>query len=181
MFDLGRPDRIWHPLVMWNPHSVMFEVAWCVIALHHRAVPGIRREVFENFACTNRRVDPLLISVPLMIVGVILSTLHQSSLGSLYLIVPEKLYPLWYTRFCRAVLPFGDRGGPGDDHFRVLAQQPRLRPGIGMPLLSSMARVLAVLMSVYIAVRLLDMFDREVFGLVVVAGSKPGSCGWRSY
>ncbi len=27
MFDIGRPDRIWHPLVMWNPHSVMFEVA----------------------------------------------------------------------------------------------------------------------------------------------------------
>ena len=31
MFDLGRPDRIWHPMVMWNPHSVMFEVAWCVM------------------------------------------------------------------------------------------------------------------------------------------------------
>ena len=30
LFDLGRPDRLWHPLVMWNPHSVMFEVAWCV-------------------------------------------------------------------------------------------------------------------------------------------------------
>ncbi|HEV8120371.1 MAG TPA: NrfD/PsrC family molybdoenzyme membrane anchor subunit, partial [Candidatus Polarisedimenticolia bacterium] len=26
MFDLGRPYRVWHPLVMWNPHSVMFEV-----------------------------------------------------------------------------------------------------------------------------------------------------------
>ena len=31
MLDLGRPDRIWHPLVMWNPHSVMFEGAWCVM------------------------------------------------------------------------------------------------------------------------------------------------------
>src|SRR5947199_8193592 len=30
LYDLGRPDRLWHPLVMWNPHSVMFEVAWCV-------------------------------------------------------------------------------------------------------------------------------------------------------
>ena len=24
LFDLGRPYRVWHPLVMWNPHSVMF-------------------------------------------------------------------------------------------------------------------------------------------------------------
>ena len=30
LFDLGRPFRIWHPLIMWNPHSVMFEVGWCV-------------------------------------------------------------------------------------------------------------------------------------------------------
>src|SRR5579862_9028848 len=30
LIDLGRPYRIWHPLVMWNPHSVMFEIAWCV-------------------------------------------------------------------------------------------------------------------------------------------------------
>src|SRR4029077_9677987 len=37
------------------------------------------------------------ILIPLVICGVILSTLHQSSLATLYLIVPEKLYPLWYT------------------------------------------------------------------------------------
>ena len=30
MFDLGQPHRVWHPLIMWNPHSVMFEVGWCV-------------------------------------------------------------------------------------------------------------------------------------------------------
>ena len=38
-------------------------------------------------------------SLPLIIVGVLLSTLHQSSLGSLYLIVPEKLYALWYSPY----------------------------------------------------------------------------------
>src|SRR3990170_4181261 len=31
LFDIGLPYRIWHPMVMWNPHSVMFEVAWCVM------------------------------------------------------------------------------------------------------------------------------------------------------
>ena len=30
-FDLGQPWRIWHPMVMWNPHSVLFEVSWCVM------------------------------------------------------------------------------------------------------------------------------------------------------
>ena len=36
LFDLGRPYRVWHPLVMWNPHSVMFEVGWCVTLYTHR-------------------------------------------------------------------------------------------------------------------------------------------------
>ena len=30
-FDLGQPWRIWHPMVMWNTHSVLFEVSWCVM------------------------------------------------------------------------------------------------------------------------------------------------------
>ncbi|MDQ1243439.1 MAG: hypothetical protein QG550_2691, partial [Pseudomonadota bacterium] len=30
-FDLGQPWRMWHPMVMWNPHSVLFEVSWCVM------------------------------------------------------------------------------------------------------------------------------------------------------
>jgi hypothetical protein len=67
-----------------------------------------------------------------MILGVLLSTLHQSSLGTLFLIVPEKLYPLWYTPdSAAAVLCFGDCGGAGDDDFRIVAQQPGVRPRPG--------------------------------------------------
>ena len=132
LYDLGRPDRLWHPLVMWNPHSVMFEVAWCVTlyttVLFLEFLPDGVREI--------RLHKPLewihKISVPLMILGVLLSTLHQSSLGTLFLIVPEKLYPLWYTpAAAAAVLHLGHRGGAGHDHFRILAQQPRLRPRAG--------------------------------------------------
>ncbi len=50
MFDLGRPDRIWHPLVMWNPHSVMFEVAMVRDALHHGPVAGILAGGVRAFA-----------------------------------------------------------------------------------------------------------------------------------
>jgi Ni/Fe-hydrogenase subunit HybB-like protein len=31
MYELGLPWRIWHPIVMWNRHSVLFEVSWCVM------------------------------------------------------------------------------------------------------------------------------------------------------
>ena len=67
-----------------------------------------------------------------MILGVLLSTLHQSSLGTLFLIVPEKLYPLWYTPDpAAAVLHFRHRGGAGDDDFRIVAQQPGVRARAG--------------------------------------------------
>jgi hypothetical protein len=82
---------------MWNPHSVMFEVAWCVMLYTTVLFLEFLPMVFDRFGW-HKPIEWIHgISVPLMIVGVLLSTLHQSSLGSLFLIVPEKLYP--FTRF----------------------------------------------------------------------------------
>jgi len=96
-FDLGKPWNIWRPLVSWNPSSVMFEVGWCVIlyttVLFFEFSPvwlerlGLRRPLRIV-----KKVTPVLV-----IAGVLLSTLHQSSLGSLFLIMPEKMSPLWYS------------------------------------------------------------------------------------
>jgi Ni/Fe-hydrogenase subunit HybB-like protein len=97
VYDLGRPDRVWHPMVMWNPHSVMFEVGWCVMLYSTVLFLEFLPIVFEKFGLHKPLEWIHKISVPLMILGVLLSTLHQSSLGTLFLIVPEKEYPLWYT------------------------------------------------------------------------------------
>jgi Ni/Fe-hydrogenase subunit HybB-like protein len=97
LFDLGQPWRIWHALVFWNPHSVMFEVAWCVMLYTTVLALEFSPMVFERLRLERPRRLLRSVATPLVIVGVILSTLHQSSLGSLYLIVPSKLHPLWYT------------------------------------------------------------------------------------
>ena len=102
LFDLGQPWRIWHALVFWNPRSVMFEVAWCVMLYTAVLAMECLPVVFEKFRLEGPRRLFRLLTTPLVIAGVILSTLHQSSLGSLYLIVPAKLHPLWYT----PLLPF---------------------------------------------------------------------------
>ncbi|HJV22846.1 MAG TPA: Ni/Fe-hydrogenase cytochrome b subunit [Holophagaceae bacterium] len=97
MFDLGQPWRIWHALIYWNPHSVMFEVAWCVMLYTTVLTVEFAPVVLERFGfqAPARIIHGLI--TPLVIIGVLLSTLHQSSLGSLYLIVPTKLHPLWYS------------------------------------------------------------------------------------
>lgn len=102
LYDLGLPWRIWHPLFHWQYHSVLFEVAMCVmlyltvLALEFLPVvlehPLFDRPVFKKVLKGLKRVTILLV-----IAGIVLSTLHQSSLGSLFLITPYRLHPLWYS------------------------------------------------------------------------------------
>lgn len=99
--DLGRPENFWHPLVMWNIHSVMFEITWCLICYTTVLVLEFAPVVLEKFNLKAPIKYLRIISIPVVIAGVLFSTLHQSSFGSLYLIVPEKLHPLWYS----ALLP----------------------------------------------------------------------------
>jgi Ni/Fe-hydrogenase subunit HybB-like protein len=102
LYDLGLPWHIWHPIIYPQVHSVLFEVAMCVmlylsvlflefspVILEH---PRFDRPAFRAFYKTVKKVQ-----VPLVISGIVLSTLHQSSLGSLFLITPYRLDPLWYS------------------------------------------------------------------------------------
>lgn len=97
MFDLGQPHRVWHPLVMWNPRSVMFEVGWCVTLYTTVLFLEFLPMVLERLGLKRARRVLRGVMLPIIIMGVILSTLHQSSLGSLYLIAQPKLNTLWYT------------------------------------------------------------------------------------
>ncbi|MBI5168130.1 MAG: Ni/Fe-hydrogenase cytochrome b subunit [Candidatus Eisenbacteria bacterium] len=97
MYDLGQPWRIWHALIYWNEHSVMFEVAWCVMLYTTVLTLEFSHIVFERLNWKWALNIMHALNTPLVILGVLLSTLHQSSLGTMYLIVPEKLHALWYT------------------------------------------------------------------------------------
>lgn len=97
LFDLGKPYNIWHPMIMWQPHSVMFEVGWCVMLYTTVLALEFSPSVLERFKMNGLLKLIKSVTIPLVIAGVILSTLHQSSLGSLFLIVPDKLHPIWYT------------------------------------------------------------------------------------
>lgn len=97
MFDLGRPWAIWHAIIMWNTHSVMFEVAWCVMLYSTVLFLEFFPIVLERFKLPKILKIMKRVAIPIMMLGILLSTLHQSSLGSLYLIMPEKMHPLWYS------------------------------------------------------------------------------------
>ena len=167
LYDLGRPDRLWHPLVMWNPHSVMFEVAWCVTLYTTVLFLEFLPVVFERLGWHKPMEWIHRISVPLMILGVLLSTLHQSSLGSLFLIVPEKLYGLWYTPILPALFWLSAISvGLAMTIFESWHSSRAFGRALELPLLARLARILAVLMSVYLWIRFLDLGHRHAFGLL---------------
>ena len=75
LFDLGRPYRVWHPLVMWNPHSVMFEVAWCVMLYNTVLLLEFSGMIFERLGWVRALVVQQTITLPLVLAGAVLSTL----------------------------------------------------------------------------------------------------------
>jgi Ni/Fe-hydrogenase subunit HybB-like protein len=101
--DLGRPWNLPVPIIYsFGGPSVMFEIAWCVVL--YLSVLGMEflPPVFEWLGWPRARTLALRMTIGLTVFGVMLSTLHQSSLGGLFLMAPTKLHPLWYSPFIPA-------------------------------------------------------------------------------
>jgi Ni/Fe-hydrogenase subunit HybB-like protein len=101
LFDLGLPWNIWHMIIFWNPHSPLFEVGWCVMLYLSVLTMEFAPVVLEKYPkiplLTKINNALVKVRIPIVILGIMFSTLHQSSLGSLFLAMPYKLHPLWYS------------------------------------------------------------------------------------
>jgi len=161
LFDLGKPYNIWHPLVMWNPHSVMFEVAWCVMLYLTVLALEFSPAVLERFHLHTPLRVVKAATIPLVIAGVLLSTLHQSSLGSLFLIVPTKLHPYWYSPLL-PVFFFVSAVGVGMAMviFESNLSSRALGREIEMPLLEVLGRAMAVVLAIYGLLKFQDLWGR---------------------
>lgn len=170
LYDLGLPWHIWHPLVHWQIHSVLFEVAACVmlyltvLALEFAPVvlehPWFDRPLFRTVLRVLKKV-----SIVLVIAGIVLSTLHQSSLGSLFLITPYRLHPLWYShliyvQFFISAVALGLMTVVLEALFSsyFLGHQVHARELAGLGLAA------AVVLWIYVALRLGDLARRGLIG-----------------
>ena len=170
LYDLGLPWHIWHPLVHPQVHSVLFEVAMCVMLYLTVLFLEFSPVVLEHPLLQRplpRTIHRLLtrFTIPLVIAGIVLSTLHQSSLGSLFLIAPYRLHPLWYSPIIW-VLFFGSAVGLGlttvitESFFSAWFFGHRLR----MDLLAGLGRAASFVLFAYVGVRLADLVARGKIG-----------------
>jgi Ni/Fe-hydrogenase subunit HybB-like protein len=158
MFDLGKPYNIWHPIIMWQPRSVMFEVGWCVMLYTTVLTLEFLPIVFEKLRMEKPMRILRMISAPIFILGVILSTLHQSSLGSLYLIVPGKLYPLWYTPLLPVLFYISAIAvGLSMTIFESTMSARHFNRALEAPLIRGLGRGLLVTLIIYAVVRFQDL------------------------
>ena len=97
LVDLGHPERIWYMMIHWNGTSVLLEIGICVMSYLAVLAIEFAPVVFEGLKWEKWAHLIHKYIMPFVILGVVLSTLHQSSLGSLLLIQPQKLHPLWWT------------------------------------------------------------------------------------
>jgi len=101
ILDIGRPDRFWHAVVYWNTHSLMWEVTMCVV-LYLTVLLFETMPILANFDWLRKRLPKIahLMSgthhyAPILaIIGLGLSSLHQSSLGAMYGVI--KARPFWF-------------------------------------------------------------------------------------
>ncbi|GBC62323.1 Ni/Fe-hydrogenase cytochrome b subunit [Desulfonema ishimotonii] len=99
-YDVGRPWRLPYPLfISQGTTSLLFEVGLCVAL--YLSVLFLEYSTAALEWLGQRTIRNLMVKLTLVltIFGVILSTLHQSSLGALFLIAPSKLHPLWYSQY----------------------------------------------------------------------------------
>jgi len=100
VMDIGRPDRFWHPWVYWNVHSVLWEITWCITLylgiLMVEFAPVISDlPFFDRWPITRRIGHSVHRAAPVLaLAGLLISLLHQSSLGATYGII--KARPIWF-------------------------------------------------------------------------------------
>jgi Ni/Fe-hydrogenase subunit HybB-like protein len=169
LVDLGRPWAIWHAIIMWNPKSVMFEVAWCVMLYTTVLFLEFSPVVLEKF-----KVKRLLkvirgITIPLVVLGILLSTLHQSSLGALYLIVPTKMHPLWFSTNLPWFFYLSAIGvGCAMIIFESYLSAKAFKKNLEFNLVSDIGRWIVVVMGAYLTWRFMDLIMDDKLHLLFV-------------
>lgn len=111
VLDIGRPDRFWKALVYWNTHSLLWEVTMCIM-LYLTVLVLETMPIFATFEWLKKRFPKLTEKMEhvhhyapfLAILGLGLSSLHQSSLGAVYGVI--KARPIWYKPEMAALFMF---------------------------------------------------------------------------
>ncbi len=167
LFDLGKPWNIWHCIVYWNPHSPLFEVAWCVMLYTTVLAAEFSSLIFERFGWERLQKLFKKAVVVLVVLGVLLSTLHQSTLGTLFVIFPYKLHPLWYSMLLPVLFFISCiAAGLAMVILESFLSRRFLNHSVDKNLLVRLSQYMCLMLGVYFVVRMQDLIARGAISYV---------------
>jgi len=179
LYEIGLPWRFWHPIVMWNRASVLFDVCVCIMTYTTVLTFEFAPAVIEKlpWKCLRETIlhfhRKILIGV--VLAGVLLSSMHQSYLGGLYLIARGKVHPLWYSQYMHAM--FYLSAIPAGLALVVMAiylSMRSLNVHIDFSILSDCGRMIQLLLIVFVFFRVLDLAANRAWGYAFQRTSEAG-------
>lgn len=172
LVDLGQPWRIWHALIYWNLHSPLFEVAWCVMLYTTVLALEFSPAIFERFNLQLPIRIIRRIQIPLVLMGVVLSTMHQSSLGSMLLMMPDKVNRLWYTPILPIMFLLSAISvGLAMTIVESSLSSKAFKHHVPLEILAGLGRAIPYVLGIYLVVKLGDLLLAGELGLIFTQGT----------
>ncbi|KAB1441513.1 NrfD/PsrC family molybdoenzyme membrane anchor subunit [Pseudodesulfovibrio senegalensis] len=167
--DIGRSWAIWKPIVYQNHNSALFEVAMCVMTyvtvLWIEFIPVLAERLGKKIrllAFLNRILDKTM--WVFIILGVVLSCMHQSSLGTLLVIAPTKVSPLWHTPLMPLLfLTSAFAVGYPMVVVETTIATSSLKLDSEMNVLGPLSRITILLLGIYMAIKVGDLIARGAY------------------
>jgi len=175
LWDIGLPHVFYSPFFNWNHHSFLFEVFWCVSLYFTVTALELAPIIFEQYRAEKIVTWLHRISTPIIILGITFSTLHHTSLGSLFLVMPTRLHELWFTSWIPVLFILSAIGaGMMMVVFVRLAYSYFFDKKENMTVVSGLSRIAAGVLGIYFIVKIADLVYHGKVGLLF-------SGQWESY
>lgn len=166
IIDLGRYWQFYNMFLpdLINPNSIMLEVGLCVATYTLVLAIEFLPAVLERFGMHNARAALSKVLFVFIALGVLLPTMHQSSLGTMLVIVGQRLSPLWQSQLLPVLFLISALlMGFGLVIFESLLSSAGLRRPLETPLLAKLSGLMVALLVVFVGLRLVDLLARGAF------------------
>ncbi len=171
MVDLGHPERIWHYFVYQNFNSFLLFIGFYVMIYAGVMAVEFSPAVFEKFGWEKPAALVRRWMKPIVIVGAVLSTLHQAALGSLLLIQPAKLHPLWWTPWIPPLFFVSAIAiGLAMTIFESSMSSRYFKRGLETHLLAKLAGAIPYVLGLYLVMKFVQLMLEGKLGLLFTSG-----------
>lgn len=168
LLDLGRPERFYHVFIYLNPKSFMFEVAWCLSLYTGILILEFLPAYAEKFNLKGLQRVLTLLGIVIVSAGILLSTMHQSSLGGLFLLPMIKIHPLWSSDLLPLFFFISSVAGGLSMIILISAWAFHVfKQPLDYRLFSGIARASAWVLGFYFIIKIIDLMERHYFGKIL--------------